>query len=198
MIRRPIFLTTAAILVALVSIPSRALQLMAAETAANIAVPPAPVQPFLALRFSGELVGHADGRGDLIVTWEDAGGIEPTPFRILIPAGCFQPGEGSLMVPAFRTCGVSAVYRSLQGTEEQLRLRAFNASIVRRRGYARLEISAAIVSRGIGTDILGALGGAAMQVAVDGQQSNVVLPTGIEVVGFNPQPEPPPASALPR
>ena len=113
---------------------------------------------------------------DVIVTWEIAGGVEPTPFRILIPAGCFV-GDRSFFVDDFRACGVTATLHRGFGLETPLQLSEFEASLTPRRdGTHRLDVQAG----GNPPDnnapaILGTLGGGTVEITIGHAVKTVLL-----------------------
>ena len=45
---------------------------------------------------------------DIIATWQRVGGVQPTPFRIVIPAGCFVEQRDRLRISG-TTCGVQVI-----------------------------------------------------------------------------------------
>lgn len=63
-------------------------------------------------------------RDDVILTWRRAGGIEPTPFRVAIPAGCFVEARNAFIVRD-TGCGVRLI---LNGT--RLTTDVFGARLV--------------------------------------------------------------------
>ena len=172
-----------------------AFELTNAKTSAAWAVPPEPIKPYIDLTFSAELVRLSSADGDLVVTWEDAGGVEPQPFKIVIPAECFVREAGSLQVRNFRACGVEALLTSVRGDIISLPVYAFSTVMTQRRDYGRLSMSAAIGvddrTGDLTSVILAVIGGAEQEVAI-GSESASLLPNDISVLGFNPQPEPPP------
>ena len=50
--------------------------------------------------------GLPDLLDDVEIGWGQVGGVEPVPFRVLIPAGCFSNTRRGFRVRDFATCGV--------------------------------------------------------------------------------------------
>ncbi len=175
--------------------PVQALELGQTSTRAAYVVPDEDSgASYIDFSANAELSGIETVADDIITTWEIAGGIEPTPFRLVIPAECFQLEDASLQVRYFRSCGVKAVLESAEFGEVGLPIQAFTAVVTERRGSARLSITAAIDGNTEAGDltavILGTIGGGKQTVSI-GRASAARLPSGIEVFGFDPQPEPP-------
>ncbi len=185
----------AALLALATSSPAGAIELMRAETSAARVNPPEPVRPYLELAFNAEIDRLVETGGDLVVSWEEVGGIDPTPFLLRVPADCFVRGGGSLLVQNHRTCGVTAELTGRSGQVAVLPVFAFSAVLTEVRGYGRLAISAAIgIESRIGdlTGVLLTTIGGAEQTVIIGEDSGSLVPNELTVLGFNPQPEPPP------
>lgn len=190
--KRPSLLFAAA---ALLCAPlAQAFELNRAETSAEWFVPTEPIRPYLELSFSAELGAVESTDGDLSVGWGEVGGIDPTPFRLVVPAECMVRDSGSMLVRAFRACGVSAQLTTPEGRILDLPIYAFSAVMTERRGFARLSLSAAVgvdsEAGDVTSDLLGTIGGATQSVSI-GDASGSLLPNDIGIRGFNPQPEPP-------
>ena len=191
--------TLAAALALALSGPAMALELTRTETSATRIVPPDPVRPYLEMSFQAELLRLTDVAGDVVVGWGEVGGIQPTPFRLVIPADCFGRSAGSLQVRNHRACGVAAELTAPNGDVTALPIYAFSAVLTDARGYGRLAISAAMGFESPAGDlssvVLSKFGGAEQSVAI-GEDSASLLPNDLTLLGFNPQPEPPPLDFL--
>jgi hypothetical protein len=156
------------------------------------------------LTFVAELVneGGPDVSDDVVVTWQEVGGIEPTPFRILIPAGCFRDRRGrGFYVDDFRACGVELSVASSARGLALLEIVDFQARLLHRDdGASRFDIVTSvippdpvvppdpIVPPSPGRAFLGIVGGAAVEIAI-GSESSAAAPLRIETVsGVEPQP----------
>lgn len=173
---------------------SLALELGQTSTRAVYLAPGGKGSPYIDVAASAELRGIRTLAGDVVTTWEIFGGIEPTPFRIVIPEECFESEEASLQVRFYRGCGVRAVLESPEVGEIEISIQAFTAVLTKRSDYGRLAITAAIDTRtevgDVAAVVLGTIGGGRQTVSI-GRSSAARLPSGIEVFGFDPQPEPP-------
>ena len=125
---------------------------------------------------------------DLVATWQRAGGIDPTPFRVLIPAGCFVTERERLHVRG-TSCGVQV---SLEG--RLLEVETFAAVAVPPEPVMpgdplRLRIRLAIVGDASrASELLSTLGGAEVSLTI-GRESADALPKRINAVsGINPTP----------
>ncbi|HSM05628.1 MAG TPA: hypothetical protein VK858_13520 [Longimicrobiales bacterium] len=126
---------------------------------------------------------------DVVVTWEQAGGISPNPFRVSIPAGCFVATDGGFLVRDFEGCGVRA---SLGG--EAVPLAGFRAVMgIDPTPFAPFSLRIQAV---MGIDptpfspsgVVGTLGGAVLEVSI-GAHRGLAPPLGIGAVsGVEPQP----------
>ncbi|MEW5977727.1 MAG: hypothetical protein AB1898_18190 [Acidobacteriota bacterium] len=158
-----------------------------AKTEAEIGLDTAGAQA-VQLHFRAELTNNSFpdlARQRVVVGWQNAGGIDPQPFRVLIPAGCFVPNAG-FHVEDFRGCGVQMMFgRTVVNiTEFEARF------VVRTDGNARfaLEATFGAVSGIDPTPFLGPLGGSATQIVI-GSESSAVPPSRAETVsGIDPQP----------
>lgn len=171
-----------------------AIELTSAKTSASWIVPQAAVTPYFNLSFDAELNSLTSMEGDFVISWEEVGGIEPTPFKLLIPAGCFVADGRAYKVRSHRSCGVALLLTDPSGLEYSLPVSTFSATFVPIREYGRLSIQIAFyptVDEGdVAASLLGILGGAKQTVAIEGEQSSL-LPNDLSIRGFNPQPEPP-------
>jgi hypothetical protein len=156
------------------------------------------------LALLAELVtrGGLDVTDDMVVTWQEVGGVEPEPFRVLIPAGCFMNRRGhGFFVEDFRTCGVELSISSAPRGLLLLEIVDFRARLVRSDDRTwRFNIVASFVPPDpvIPPDpivpitparaFLGLVGGAALQFAI-GTESAAAPPLRMETVsGVEPQP----------
>ena len=141
------------------------------------------------MRLQAELGAVPDLAGqDVIATWEQAGGIQPQPFVVAIPAGCFARNDRGYRVRDFEACGVRA---TLGG--EAIPLLEFDAvmgvspqpftPVLRIRAAMGIEPQPFAAA-----SLLGALAGSDFDLAVGASRAG--LPTrGIESVsGISPNP----------
>lgn len=131
-------------------------------------VPPSPIEPVIQLNFRAWLFNASFvGLDDIVITWEQAGGVTPEPFRtfrVLIPAGCFVRNRG-FHVEDFEDCGVQMTFG-----DGLLLIREFASRLVQRTdGSARLTVRASFMSRDQAHAILGALGGAVVEIDINSE-----------------------------
>ena len=195
--RSPVALPFALLCISLLGASAEALELQQTSTQARY-VAAAEVQPYVDLNFGAEIRRVTTSEGDLVASWTGSAvmGVQPTPFQLFIPADCLRLVAGSLQVRNYRACGVKATVSVDRIGPVELRIHAFTATLTQTRGgFARLSINAAIGGTtavgDLSSSILGSLGGASQTVRI-GSASASLLPNSIEVLGFNPQPEPPP------
>jgi hypothetical protein len=166
-----------------------ALDIRRAKTEAEIGLDAAGAQA-LQVRFRADLANDGRGVPDLtrervVVGWQTAGGVDPTPFRVLIPAGCFVPNAG-FHVGDFRACGVQLLFG-----RTALPIADFEASFrVASDGRGRLIMETIVPLGGIEpTPFLGALGGSVVGISI-GSESGRSFPvstgtvSGVEPVPF--------------
>jgi hypothetical protein len=175
--------------------PAQSLELSRALTRVDWVHPPDPGAPAYAeLTFSAEISSLEAVEGDVVATWEIVGGIEPVPFEIIIPEGCFQRTGRWLQVRDFQGCGVKAVLETADAGQITMPIDSFSAVLAERSGVARLSISTAISTAteigDLSSLVLGTVGGGRQSVKIGPAQASL-LPNSVEVVGFDPQPEPP-------
>lgn len=144
---------------------------------------PASANPPIQLNLQADL---SDGVPDLaavevVASWEQVGGIQPTPFKVVIPQGCFVSNRGFFHVAQFRRCGVS-----MEFNRSPMSIIDFGARMVTGAdGRSRLEVRALfMVAGGTPPDdtapaILSTLGGAAVAIAI-GRESAHTVPLEIE------------------
>lgn len=140
--------------------------------------------------FTAELTALPDLRAaDVDVGWQEVGGVEPEPFRVLIPAGCFV-GARALRVEDFRSCGVVVTVGQDDGRATVLALADFAATIRSRDdGTHRFDVDARVFPPDPIHALLGIVGGAAVRIAVGSETSAVALPDGVATVsGIDPEP----------
>lgn len=128
-------------------------------------------------------------RENVIVTWENAGGVSPNPFKILIPAGCFVLSRDVYRIANFETCGVE-ISRQSSGVITRYSIADFSGRvIVDATGNGLLELNALFgTTPDDGAPVLGATGGAVIEIAV-GRESAFSLPKSVESFsGVSPQP----------
>ncbi len=130
------------------------------RTAARAGLSPAGAEA-VQLHFRTELTGFRAAPDltstRLVVGWQEVGGIEPQPFRVLIPMGCFVENT-SFFVEDYVRCGVRAVFgrTELQITDFAARMRRTAA------GNFVFDMEAMIAVPP--SPCLGALGGAGVRV----------------------------------
>ena len=181
---------TTALIAAVLATTVWGLEVGRTKTEAEI-VPPTPITPVIELSFRAQLFN--DGFGgladiDVIVTWEQVGGVEPTPFlEISIPAGCFVRNRG-FHVENFRACGVQMTFGK-SGESTDLEILEFESRLVPRTdGSARFAVQTSFMSQDQAHAILGALGGAAIEIATD-LGTGASLPRRIGMLsGVTPEP----------
>ncbi len=140
-------------------------------------------------RFEMVTEGRPDlQRSDVVATWQRAGGIDPTPFRIVIPAGCFVVERDRLRVRG-TSCGVQVYLES-----ELLEVETFAAVafLPEPEGPAdtlqfRVRLNIVIDPAGSGS-VLSTLGGAEVSLTI-GREGGVAVPTSIDSFsGVQPTP----------
>ena len=152
------------------------------------------------LEFTAELInGIPDLTDDVEVGWQQVGGVEPTPFRIVMPAGCFVTGRRGAEVEDFQACGVEISVDSGARGRAHMAIMDFEAKgVARGDGRYRFDIVTTFVPPDPVHDtippdpiheILGILGGAAVQIAIAGETTMPSLPLRTETVsGIEPVP----------
>jgi hypothetical protein len=137
------------------------------------------------LNFKAQLSGVVANptEADVVVTWENVGGITPC-IRVLIPVGCFDADGG---VGDFTACGVQMTVDFDRGPIA-VSITEFAAGFVRRRnGTVRFDMN--VVGANPPDDqapaMLGILGGAAVEIAI-GAGMGTSLPFSIQTMGANP------------
>lgn len=176
-------------LIAAVSItPAWGFDIHRTKTEARI-VPAAATAPAIQLNFKAQLLnGFVDPAiADVAVDWHPEGGIAPC-LRVVIPAGCFVRNRG-LHVDDFSMCGVQLTFDPDGSGQIPMSISEFEARIISRRdGTARFDVETTFMDTDQAHAILGALGGAAVEIAI-GAEMGTSLPLGIESVsGVSPDP----------
>ncbi len=125
---------------------------------------------------------------DIIATWQRAGGIQPTPFRVLIPAGCFVEQRGRLRVNG-TSCGVQVSLDGRMLEADGFVARAVPPEPINPGEPLRLRIRLSVdVDEARAGNLLSTLGGAEVSLAV-GRESGIALPKSIDAVsGIDPTP----------
>ena len=147
-------------------------------------VPPGPIEPVIQLNFRAWLFNAGFvGLDDIVITWERVGGVEPQPFQVLIPAGCFVRNRG-FHVEDFQDCGVRMTFG-----DGILPILEFASRLVQRTdGSARFAVRASFVGRDQAHAILGTLGGAVVEIDIS-SEARKSPPLRIETVsGVEPEP----------
>jgi hypothetical protein len=143
------------------------------------------------LEFTAELIdGIPDLMDDVEVGWQQVGGVEPTPFRVLMPAGCFATGRRGSRVEDFHACGVEVSMDSSQRGRIPMTLVDFEArGVARDDGIYRFDILATFIPPDPVHEIFGVLGGAAVRIATGSGTTMPSLPLRTETVsGVDPVP----------
>ena len=155
------------------------------------------------LTFVAELTSDSgpDVSDDVVVTWQEVGGVEPEPFRVLIPAGCFRDLRGrGFYVDDFRSCGVQLSVASSARGFAVLEIVDFRARLLHLDGTSWFDIVTSvippdpvvppdpIVPPTAAGAFLGLVGGAAVEIAI-GSESSAAPPLRIVTVsGIDPTP----------
>ena len=84
------------------------------------------IRPTFRARLTGGTIAFDE---DVLIGWEEVGGIEPVPFKILIPAGCFISSRGGVVVDDFLACSVRITAELARGPTD-LTIREFEARAV--------------------------------------------------------------------
>jgi hypothetical protein len=152
--------------------------------------------PVIHLAFRAELINNPpdpchppDPCRDVAIGWE-VGGIEPC-IKVLIPAGCFVTRRDGFRVVDFRGCGVQMTFGSNASDPMPLFIMDFEARFEPRAGGTAIlgvETNFQPLDPVQPPTILGALGGAAVQIMI-GTEMAVAPPRGVETVaGVDPEP----------
>ena len=174
-----------------------------AKTGAAIQTSASGVE-MIQLTFAAELLSNSgpDVSDDVVVTWQEVGGVEPEPFRVRIPAGCFRDRRGrGFYVDDFRSCGVQLSVASSARGFALLEIVDFRARLLHLEdGASRFDIVTSVVPPDpiVPPDpvvpptaagaFLGLVGGAAVEIAI-GSESSASPPLRIVTVsGVEPQP----------
>jgi len=162
------------------------LEIRRSRTEASIVQRPTGAQ-FIRVNFTAELTNNAIPnvtREKVEAGWQQVGGIEPQPFRILIPAACFVANRG-FHVENFRCCGVQIVF----GRSGALFITDFEARLVARDdGTHRFDVEASVVPPDPIHAVLGAVGGAAVHIAIGTEVARSLPVSAATVSGADPQP----------
>lgn len=177
------------------------LELLTAKTSAVLTERPSDVPTYVDVSFNAELTRLEPTAGGVVITWNDAGGIQPTPFideasgidptpfQVFIPESCFRSIAGSMQVVNYRSCGVKAKVTTDSGFAFELPFYALTAVMTERRGYVRLSISASIgteVPEGdVSNIVLGKIGGSKQSVVLGRDEASLII-NSVDAVGFNP------------
>jgi len=161
----------------LVSAETRNLFIQFAVQADLAAVTPEPIFP--------EQIGEVD----VLVGWEEVGGIDPTPFEVLIPAGCFVLSRGyEVQNPA---CGVQMTFYPDGRTPVSLSVAEFEARIIvtgERAETARFTMEALVTDDVLLPAVMGTLGGAPLEIAVGTAMGMAPILKTEAVSGVEPTP----------
>jgi len=184
------FAWTASIALAAALTPSAsAFDATRTRTAAVIAKSPTGA-PAIELNFAAELrnVVPDVSQSGIVLGWAAVGGIEPTPFRVLIPAGCFV-GKRNLYVDEFRGCGVQIVFGANTRLPRFLSISDFAARLLPLTdGTYRFDVLARVTDTELVPAVLEALGGSTVVIAI-GRETSISRPTRAETIsGVEPEP----------
>ena len=133
-------------------------------------------------------------RDDVIVTWRRAGGIQPQPFRIAIPAGCFVETRNAFVVRD-TGCGVRIILDGTRLTTDVFGARLFPPEPVVPpdpivppepvRLRVRLELA---LSPAAAAELLSTLGGATVIVQIGAERGISPASEIQSKSGISPQP----------
>ncbi len=125
---------------------------------------------------------------DIVATWQRAGGIQPTPFRVLIPAGCFVEVRDRLRVNG-TSCGVQISLDGKLLEADGFFARAFPPEPINPGEPLRLGIRVSVeFDEARANNLLSTLGGAEVSIAI-GRARGVAIPKSIDAVsGIDPTP----------
>ncbi len=145
---------------------------VAVEVKANLdGVPPEPIVPT-----------------NVVIGWEEVGGISPTPFMVFLPAACWERGRASFDA-VDPDCGAEATLLDRSGAEVLLRIEALEARFSQRgEGEARAALELVLNANGMEQDLLSALGGGQLSIAIGREQGLAPLLAIQAAMGIQPQP----------
>lgn len=125
---------------------------------------------------------------DVVIGWEEVGGVSPQPFMVVLPATCWEMGRASI-VAADPSCGAEATLLDRSGDEVLLRIEALEARISQRgEGEARAALEIVLFADGMEQDLLSALGGGQLSIAI-GREAGLAPILAIQAaMGISPQP----------
>ncbi len=125
---------------------------------------------------------------DIVATWQRVGGIDPTPFRIVIPAGCFVAERDRLRVRG-TSCGVQVYLESELLEVETFAALAFPPEPVAPGDPLQFRVRMTVVADSArSSSVLSTLGGAEVSLTI-GRESAVALPKSIDAfAGIEPEP----------
>jgi hypothetical protein len=192
-------LAAAGIMRAAPAAPATTFEIAGAKTEAAIAATAAGT-PVIQLKFAAALAfdGAPDLSDDVFVGWQEVGGVDPQPFRILIPAGCFvDRGDRGFQLRDFQACGVQIVADAGGRLGTELSIVDFKGRVaLRDDGRYRFDIAAVFgpppPDAGVPPDpihpFLRLLAGTAVEIAI-ASESSMALPLRTETVsGVDPTP----------
>lgn len=127
-------------------------------------------------------------RQDLVVGWQEVGGVQPEPFRVGVPAGCFVQRDNGYVVKNYAACGVEILLND-SGEEMSLPIDAFDAKvIVRDDGTAIFKIGAEFRSPAGAAPVLERVGGSELSVVIGREMQTSPALRAATVSGIEPQP----------
>lgn len=128
-------------------------------------------------------------RDDVIVTWRRAGGIQPTPFRIAIPAGCFVEVKDRFSIND-TGCGVQIVLDGTHLSTDVFAARLIPPSPIMTDEPYRLRIRLELAQdAAAAAGLLSTLGGAEVIVQIGAERgvspaSEILSKSGIDPTPF--------------
>lgn len=190
LIRGPLSYVLATLLAFLVT-PAWGLDVRATKTEAEVLNPSDSRELVIDLGFKALLMDVGDVTTvDVVATWQNAGGVDPQPFKVAIPAGCFVPvRDGIFRVAEPGRCGVE-ITMALGGVIVSMSIIDFDAQVVVvAEGSGTLDLNSLFgPTPDDGMPVLGALGGAVVEIVI-GRESAISLPRSVESVsGIEPTP----------
>ena len=163
--------------------PAWGLDVLETKTEARIH-PLDPTTTVIELNFKAHLMNNGFSDlpfVDVVLESQKPGGIDPQPFRILIPADCFMLNR-VFRVDDFRSCRVQMTYDLGRGPIA-VSIMDFEARLTPQSdGSANFAVETRFTDLGQEPAILGALGGAAVEIAI-GVELGTALPNAVETLG---------------
>lgn len=188
--RNPWAVMAVGLVTAVLSTSAWGLDILKSKTEAELSRFSDSPTPAIDLTFSGLFADVRElADADVMLTWEAAGGVEPLPFKISIPARCFVRDGDTFFMRDFRRCGVEITFDpGGSGAPVELRIIDFGARALVRGRKVFVELQSRFTDSDEVHAVLGALGGAALKLVI-GDASATSLPQRVETVsGVEPIP----------